>query len=72
MKNKPMTEIQTVAALHQLAKRWPKQLTLFANSGALQVVRDLSQDGGVAIAQIKIPSNGGDMQLEEGEPDLCK
>lgn len=68
---KPMREDQAISALHQLAKRWPKSLTLFSNMGALLVIRDYdgktrgADPGGTRVATIHIPNDGGDCQFEE-------
>lgn len=63
-------ESRTIAALHRLAKTWPRTLWLYSASGNLHVMR-CGPDGGhlmdgdsvdqrASLTTIKIPNDGGD------------
>jgi hypothetical protein len=59
-------EAKAIRALTSLAKRWPRSLTLFSNSGGLEVhhTKDFMQDpissSPVADLYSLIPNDGGD------------
>lgn len=64
-------ERRAIAALHRLAKTWPRTLWLYSASGSLHVMRAApdgrhlmkNRDGvdpRAVVATIKIPNDGGD------------
>lgn len=68
---KPMTEVQAVSALCEVARRWPDSLWLFAANGRLCIMRKnaegkraVTKDGAMdqryVIAVAPIEADGGD------------
>lgn len=66
-----VAEVQAIRSLHQLAKRWPRTLTLLSMGGSLCVMHtgdprfdfenSSAERGEVVLASINgIPNDGGD------------
>jgi hypothetical protein len=65
-------EQRAIKSLERLAKKWPKSLSLFSNSGSLEVFKDIDDSNYEVACILGIRNDGGDCVDDDGMVPLSE